>query len=107
MRYTGIMRRIDDLGRIVIPKEIRRQNNIYEGDAFEIIIVDDMICFKKYNPCTHLADRAVDLKIDLSEVAQYDYTSADSKSALNQASKLMNQVYELIRQVEKGERTNL
>ena len=107
MRYTGIILRIDYLGRIVIPKEIRRQTNIYEGDPLEIIIVDDMVCFKKYNPCTHLADRAVDLKADLSEIAQYDYTSADSKSALNQASKLMNQVYDLIRQVEKKERVDL
>lgn len=107
MKHTGIVRRIDDLGRIVIPKDIRRQNNIYEGDPQEIIIVDDMVCFKKYSPCTHLADRAVNLKADLSEVAQDDYTSADSKSALNQASKLMNQVYELIRQVERKERVDL
>lgn len=36
MRATGIMRRIDDLGRIVIPKEIRRAMRIKEGDALEI-----------------------------------------------------------------------
>ena len=36
MRATGIIRRIDDLGRVVIPKEVRKNLNIREGDAFEI-----------------------------------------------------------------------
>jgi stage V sporulation protein T len=49
MRATGILRRIDDLGRIVIPKEIRRSMRIREGDALEIFTEKDMICFKKYN----------------------------------------------------------
>lgn len=50
MRATGILRRIDDLGRIVIPKEIRRSMRIREGDALEIFTENDMVCFKRYNP---------------------------------------------------------
>ena len=50
MKATGIIRRIDDLGRIVIPKEIRRNLHIVENDPFELYIVDDMVCFKKYRP---------------------------------------------------------
>ena len=38
MNSTGIIRRIDDLGRIAIPKEVRRQVRIHEGDPFEIFI---------------------------------------------------------------------
>ena len=48
MKSTGIVRRIDDLGRVVIPKEIRRAARIHEGDALEILYEGSMICFKKY-----------------------------------------------------------
>lgn len=49
MKATGIIRRIDDLGRIVIPKEIRRSLKIKEGDELELFTEKDgVICFKKY-----------------------------------------------------------
>lgn len=52
MKATGIVRRVDDLGRVVIPKEIRRSIRIREGDALEIFLSDDRkgICLCKYNP---------------------------------------------------------
>ena len=49
MKATGIVRRIDDLGRVVIPKEIRRNLNIREGDPLELYTVDGGVCFKKYS----------------------------------------------------------
>lgn len=50
MKATGIIRRIDDFGRVVIPKEIRQQLKIREGDPLEIFLSDDddFICFKLY-----------------------------------------------------------
>ena len=48
MKATGIVRRIDDLGRIAIPKEIRRRMGIREGDAMEIFLEDNRICLEKY-----------------------------------------------------------
>lgn len=52
MKATGIIRRIDDLGRILIPKEIRRKMKIQEGDALEIYTDDingrPVFCFQKY-----------------------------------------------------------
>ena len=48
MKATGIVRRIDDLGRIVIPKEIRRSIGLREGDAMEIFLEDNRICLEKY-----------------------------------------------------------
>lgn len=49
IKATGIVRRIDDLGRIVIPKEIRRAMRIYEGDPLEIFFdTDHNIVLKKY-----------------------------------------------------------
>ena len=50
MKATGIVRRIDDLGRIVIPKEIRRNIGLREGEAMEIFLDDNCVCFKKYSP---------------------------------------------------------
>lgn len=49
MRATGIIRRIDDLGRVVIPKEVRRQMRISTGDPLEIFTDrDGCVIFKKY-----------------------------------------------------------
>lgn len=49
MRATGIIRRIDDLGRVVIPREIRRSLGICEGDPLEIWVDNkDTVCFRKY-----------------------------------------------------------
>lgn len=49
MKATGIVRRIDDLGRIVIPKEIRRMLHLREGDPLEIYTDNQAVCFKKYS----------------------------------------------------------
>ena len=50
MKATGIVRRIDDLGRVVIPKEIRRSMRIKEGDPLEIFTTrEGEVVFKKYN----------------------------------------------------------
>lgn len=55
MKATGIVRRIDDLGRIVIPKEIRRTMRIREGDPLEIFTDSDgEVIFKKYSPIGEL-----------------------------------------------------
>ena len=59
MKATGIVRRIDDLGRVVIPKEIRRTLRIREGDPLEIYTEKDGgVIFKKYSPMGELADFA-------------------------------------------------
>lgn len=50
MKATGIVRRIDDLGRVVIPKEIRRSLGFREGDALEIFVEDNKVIFEKYQP---------------------------------------------------------
>ena len=60
MKATGIVRRIDDLGRVVIPKEIRRTMRIREGDPLEIFTDrDGEVIFKKYSPIGELSELAV------------------------------------------------
>ncbi len=59
MKATGIVRRIDDLGRVVIPKEIRRTMRIREGDPLEIYTDrDGEVIFKKYSPVGELTSFA-------------------------------------------------
>lgn len=62
MKATGIVRRIDDLGRVVIPKEIRRTMRIREGDPLEIYTTrDGEVIFKKYSMLGGLEDFAAQL----------------------------------------------
>ena len=59
MKATGIVRRIDELGRVVIPKEIRRTQRIRQGDALEIYTASDgEVIFKKYSPVMELNELA-------------------------------------------------
>ena len=67
MKATGIVRRIDDLGRVVIPKEIRRTMRIREGDPLEIYTnAGGEVIFKKYSPMGELATFAAEYAEALS-----------------------------------------
>ena len=59
MKATGIVRRIDDLGRIVIPREIRRSLRIREGDPLELYTQDGAVTFKKYSPMGSIGEQAI------------------------------------------------
>lgn len=68
MRATGIVRRIDDLGRIVIPKEIRRTMRIREGDPMEIFTSrEGEILLKKYSPVGELGEFAVSVAESIAQ----------------------------------------
>ena len=68
MKATGIVRRIDDLGRVVIPKEIRRTLRIREGDPLEIFVDrDGEVILKKYSPIGELGDFAQEYADSLFE----------------------------------------
>lgn len=58
MKGSGIVRRLDELGRIVIPKEIRKSLHIKEGTPLEISIANGEIIFKKYSPIFELGENA-------------------------------------------------
>lgn len=68
MKATGIVRRIDDLGRVVIPKEIRRTMRIREGEPLEIFVDrEGEVILKKYSPIGELSDFAQEYADALSE----------------------------------------
>jgi len=70
-KSTGIIRRIDDLGRIVIPKEIRRTLRLREGDPMEIFAQDGGVLFKKYSVLGELGNFAQNFVDSLFETTGY------------------------------------
>lgn len=78
MKATGIVRRIDDLGRVVIPKEIRRTMRIREGDPLEIFTNHDgEVIFKKYSPIGELNDFARQYAESLHKTVDLDIIITD------------------------------
>jgi AbrB family transcriptional regulator (stage V sporulation protein T) len=78
LKATGIVRRIDDLGRVVIPKEIRRTLRIREGDPLEIFVDrDGEVILKKYSPIGELGDFAKEYVDSLAEVVGHIALIAD------------------------------
>ena len=63
MKSTGIVRRVDELGRIVLPIELRRTLNIAEKDSLEIYVDGASIMLKKYQPACIFCDNAKDIHV--------------------------------------------
>lgn len=83
MKATGIVRRIDDLGRVVIPKEIRRTMRIREGDPLEIYTDHEgEVIFKKYSPIGELSAFAAQYAETLSKVCNMAVVICDRDSII-------------------------
>ncbi len=83
MKATGIVRRIDDLGRVVIPKEIRRTMRIREGDPLEIFTDrDGEVIFKKYSPIGELAAFASQYAETLHKTSELSVVICDRDSVV-------------------------
>lgn len=91
MKATGIIRRIDDLGRVVIPKEIRRNCNIREGEPLEIFLQDGGVVFKKYNP-----DYRDELTNTLRNAADYYDDYEDDQAIAGQLRKIAQEIDALL-----------
>ena len=90
MKATGIVRRIDDLGRVVIPKEIRRNLRIREGDPLEIYVErGGQVILKKYSPIRELGEFAKEYADSLFEATGHItcITDRDTIIAVSGASK--------------------
>ena len=83
MKATGIVRRIDDLGRVVIPKEIRRTLRIRDGDPLEIYTdKDGEVIFKKYSAVGELSDYALSMCETLSRASGLPVAITDRDSVI-------------------------
>lgn len=90
LKATGIVRRIDDLGRVVIPKEIRRTLRIRDGDPLEIFVDrDGEVILKKYSPIGELGDFAQEYSDSLYETTGHVaiITDRDAVVAISGAPK--------------------
>lgn len=93
MKATGIVRRIDELGRVVIPREIRERYHIKDGDPLEIFTEDDKIVLRKYD--------VSDGKEEAVETLQEWLHDNSSDGVLTQVEKMMFDL--LLRKIaEKG-----
>ena len=83
MKATGIVRRIDDLGRVVIPKEIRRTLRIREGDPLEIFTdKDGEVVFKKYSPIGELGSFANEYAQSLAKTCGHSVCITDKDNVI-------------------------
>lgn len=83
MKATGIIRRVDVLGRVVVPKEIRKVLKIDEGDPLEIFTDKDGIILKKYSPITNMDGLADDVCKSLSRQTAKCVYIADKDSFIS------------------------
>ena len=65
MNATGIVRKVDELGRVVIPKEIRKRFKMRNGDDVEIFIHGRMVCIAKYEPEKVLTEKVGEIMADM------------------------------------------
>lgn len=82
MKETGIIRRIDELGRIVIPKEIRKRLSIDNGDMVDIYVEDKQIVLTKFHPLTMLSDNIKGFMNALKEVYPYSFIVLDKEKVI-------------------------
>ncbi|MBQ6495302.1 MAG: AbrB/MazE/SpoVT family DNA-binding domain-containing protein [Bacilli bacterium] len=82
MKTTGIIRRIDDLGRIVIPKELRRNLHIKNGDTIEIFVDMDNIILKKYSPMESIEDAAIKYVESFNQVLKHNVIVTDKDKVI-------------------------
>ena len=83
MKATGVVRRIDDLGRIVIPKEIRKVLRIKEGDPIEIFTGrEGEVILKKYSPIGELSEFATDYAETLAKTTGHIACITDKDSVI-------------------------
>ncbi len=87
MQDTGIVRRIDELGRVVIPKELRKTLRIREGDPLEIYTNKDELIFKKYSPISSINSYAEVVADGIEEVIEKPCIITDNDAVIYSSGK--------------------
>ena len=99
MKSTGIVRRVDDLGRVVIPRDIRRKQNISEGDPLEIFIEDDNIVLKKFE--TDISNEKDAVIKAVQDLLNNSSITKEDKDLLEVTSKLVGNYFEELSSFDK------
>ena len=93
MKTTGIIRRIDDLGRVVIPKELRRNLHIKNGDTLEIFVAVDNVILKKYSPMESIEDAALKYVESFNQVIKHNIIVTDKDKVIAVSGSLKKNYY--------------
>ena len=88
MKTTGVVRRIDELGRIVIPKEIRKNLRIKTGDSLEVYLNDEDIILKKYSPIETLENVLENYVESFNQVMKHNIIITDRDKVIAIAGSL-------------------
>ena len=88
MKSTGVIRRIDDLGRIVIPKEIRKNLRIKEGDNLEVFVDNEDIILKKYSMMNKINDLSQELTDAIYTFTKHNVFITDTDIVIAGSGKL-------------------
>jgi len=88
MKTTGVVRRIDELGRVVIPKEIRKNLRIKNGDSLEIFLNDEDIVLKKYSPIETLENILENYVESFNQVMKHNIIITDRDKVIAIAGNL-------------------
>ena len=103
MRATGIVRRVDDLGRVIIPKEIRHTMKIKEGEPLEIYVDKhtSSICFQKYNYAANIEEAIKNLKEYVRDEISFRDDEDATQKLFDNLTKKINQMEEIVREYNK------
>ena len=97
MNPTGIIRKIDDLGRIVLPKELRRHLNINTGDDFQIILDNNRIILERYSYLKSYEKDILKIIESFTEVTNYDINLVINNEIVNKNnSKILENIINII-----------
>lgn len=96
MKSTGVVRRIDELGRIVVPKEIRRNLKIRDGENMEIFIENDLIILKKYSKMEDAITYSKKIIDVANKITDFNLLITDRDRIISSSSRLANLNGELI-----------
>ena len=93
MKTTGIIRRIDDLGRIVVPKELRKSLRIKNGDSLEIFVDNEDIILKKYSPMESIEEAAAKYVESFNQVIKHSVIVTDKDRVIAASGSLKKRYF--------------
>ena len=98
MNLTGIIRKIDDLGRIVLPKELRKYLNINPGDDFQILLEDDKIILEKYSYLKNKENETIKIIEIFKEETGYNIYLVNNNVLINNNEQVTNEIINIIQE---------
>ena len=98
MRTTGIVRKIDELGRIVLPKELRKNLNIHTGDDFQILVEEEKIILEKYSRLINIETDIIKIINIFKNVYNYNIFIVYNNKFINGKENVSDKIIEIIHQ---------